>query len=135
MEEQSPAQEPSVRTDRLGWLPGLTAVLAFVSCNGTFVLLGLFSLFGVTLVINPHLQAAAIAAFAVLTLILVALDRRKHGRSGPLVTTLLAALIIVGTMYVAYDKTLETLGLLALFFAAIWDWHLVRCTGPSPARR
>jgi len=99
----------------------------FSRINGTIILVGLLSLFGVTLIINPHVQAAVISVFALLTLVLVAFDWRKHWHRGPMVVALLGAVIVVGTMYVAFHKVVETVGLLALIGAAIWNWRLVRC--------
>ncbi len=61
-----PEEQKVPRT--LTWLPGAAAVLAFVACNGTVLLVAMLAVFGITLVINPHLQAAAISLFSLLTL-------------------------------------------------------------------
>jgi hypothetical protein len=49
---------------KLSWLPGAAAILAFIACNGLFVIVAILSLFGITPAINPHIQAAAISLFA-----------------------------------------------------------------------
>lgn len=50
---------------KLSWLPGAAAILAFIACNGLFVIVTILSLLGITIAINPHIQAAAIGLFAV----------------------------------------------------------------------
>ena len=52
-------------------LAPLFALLAFLACNGTLILIAVLSAIGISISINPHLQAAAIALFAVATLLLV----------------------------------------------------------------
>ena len=114
-------------TGKFAWLPGAAAVAAFVACNCTFLLVGLLSLFGVTLVINPHVQAAAISIFALLTLVFVFFGYRSYRKVGPLILSLIGALVVIGTMYIAFSKIAETVGLVLLIAAGIWSWrHSVR---------
>ena len=108
---------------KLAWLPGASAVLACLACNGTILLVGLLSLFGITLVINPHVQAATISVFAVLTLVFVFFGYRSYRKVGPLILSLVGAILIVGTMYIAFNKIVETGGLLLLICASIWSWR------------
>lgn len=110
-------------TGKFAWLPGAAAVAAFVACNCTFLLVGLLSLFGVTLVINPHVQAAAISVFALLTLMFVFFGYRSYRKFGPLVLSLVGAVLIIGTMYIAFSKIVETIGLALLIVASIWSWR------------
>jgi hypothetical protein len=118
---------------KLTWLPGAAAILAFVACNGAILIVAMLSLFGVTIAISPHLQAAAISVFAVLTLGLVFLDCRRHHTLGPLVLSAAGAVIIVGTMYISFSKIVESLGLLALAVSAIWSWHVSKAHVCPPA--
>jgi hypothetical protein len=113
-------------SNKLAWLPGAAALLAFVACNGTFVLVGLLSIFGVVLAINPHIQAAMISLFAVLTLVFVFWGFRAHRKLGPIVFAIIGALLIVGTMYISFSKVVESVGLVALIGSAIWNWRLSR---------
>jgi membrane-bound ClpP family serine protease len=106
------------------WLPGAAAILAFVACNGVILIVAMLSLFGVTIAINPHIQAAAISVFAVLTLGFVFLDYRRHHTVGPLALSAVGAVIIVGTMYISFSKIVESLGLLVLIISAIWSWRV-----------
>lgn len=110
----------------LSWLPGATAILAFVACNGTLVIVALFSLLGITLVINPHVQAAVISLFAVLTLGFVLVGYRDHRIRGPVILSAIGAVLIVGTMYISFSKIVESAGLLALIAGAIWSWRTHR---------
>lgn len=108
---------------KLAWLPGAAAVLAFVACNGLFIVVAVLSVFGITIAINPHIQAAVISLFAVLTLGFVLLSYRKHHAPGPMILSVLGAVLIVGTMYIHFNKIVESLGLLALIASAIWSWR------------
>ena len=110
-------------TDKLAWLPGASAVLAFMVCNATILLVGLLSLFGITLVINPHVQAATISVFALLTLVFVFFGYRSYRKVGPLILSIVGATLIVGTMYIAFNKIVETGGLFFLICASIWSWR------------
>ena len=109
-----------------GKLPLIFAALAFIACNGTLVLIAILSAIGISISINPHLQAVAISLFAILTLALVFRDFRKHRGVGPLVLATLASATLIGIMYIQYNKILESIALLALFAAALWSWGLHR---------
>jgi hypothetical protein len=109
-----------------GKLPALFAVLAFIACNGTIVLIAVFSAIGISISINPHLQAAAISLFAIVTLALVFRDFRAHRVRGPLILAALAAAVLVGSMYIYFNKVVESIGLLVLFAAALWGWQINR---------
>jgi hypothetical protein len=109
-------------------LAPLFAVLAFVACNGTLILIAALAVLGssISISINPHLQAAAIALFAVVTLLLVFKDTRKHQNLGPFILAAVASATLIGTMYIYFNKVIESIGLLELFIAALWSWQLSR---------
>ena len=107
-------------------LAPLFALLAFLACNGTLILIAVLSAIGISISINPHLQAAAIALFAVATLLLVFRDFKKHQALGPLILATVACATLLGTMYIHFNKLLESIGLLELFIAALWSWQLSR---------
>lgn len=109
-----------------GRLPALFAVLAFVACNGTIILIGALSAIGISVSINPHLQAAAISLFALATLVLVFRDYRQHRVREPLILAAIAAAVLIGTMYIHFNKIAESISLLALFAAALWGWRVNR---------
>lgn len=108
---------------KLSWLPGASAILAFIACNGMTVMVAILSLLGVAIVINPHIQAAAISLFAVLTLGFVFLAYRRHRVLGPLILSVFGAGLIVGTMYISFSKIVESVGLLGLIVSAVWSWR------------
>jgi hypothetical protein len=108
---------------KLVWLPSFTAILAFIACNGMVVVVSLLSLLGVTLVVNPHIQAAAISLFALLTLAFVVSSYRRYRRIGPVILAGIGAALIVGTMYITFNKVVESVGLVALITSAIWSWR------------
>ena len=109
-----------------GRLAPLFAIFAFLACNGTIILIAALSTIGITISINPHLQAAAISLFALATLLLVFRDFRKHRGIGPLILAGVASIILIGTMYIHFNKVAESVGLLALFAATLWSWQLDR---------
>jgi len=109
--------------DKLGLFTGISAALAFVACNGLFVLVAIFSLFGIAIVINPHIQAAAISLFALSTLAFVFMGYRHHRVVGPLAMAFFGATIIIGSMYIYFNKIIESTGLLVLIISAIWNWR------------
>ncbi len=114
------------KSDTANRLAPLFAVLTFLACNATLILIAALSAIGISISINPHLQAAAIALFAVVTLLLVFRDFKKHQNLGPLILAAVASATLVGSMYIHFNKVVESAGLLALFIAAIWSWRLSR---------
>jgi arsenite methyltransferase len=117
------ATEARKAGEKLGWLPGAAAVLAFIACNGIFVIVAILSLFGFAVAINPHVQAAAVSVFAVLTVGFVLLGYRDHRAPGPLILAVIGAVLIVGTMYIHFNKIAESIGLAGIIAAAIWSWR------------
>ena len=117
-----------------GKLSLIFAVLAFIACNGTILLIGVLSAIGISVSINPHLQAAAISLFAIVALALVFRDFKRHRVVGPLLFAALASVTLIGTMYIHYNKFVESVGLLVLFAAALWSWQVNRkhCGPQSP---
>ncbi len=111
------------KATRSSQLAALGAVLAFIACNGLFIVIAVFAALGITLVINPHVQAAAISLFALITLTMVFVAFRKNKLRGPLILCAIGAVTVIGTMYIHYDKIIESVGLLALFVSAIWSWR------------
>jgi phosphoglycerol transferase MdoB-like AlkP superfamily enzyme len=123
--------------NRGGRLELLFAALAFIACNGTFVLVAALSVIGLSISINPHIQAAAISLFAVLSLLLVYRQFRRHHARGPLLLSAAATAVLIGTMYLYFDKIIESVGLLALVGAALWSWRSCRhhCAPANAANR
>lgn len=111
---------------KLSWLPGAAAILAFIACNGLFIIVAALALFGMTIAINPHIQAAMISLFAVLTLGFVFLGYREHHVLGPMILSAIGAVLIVGSMYIYFNKIVESIGLLALIASAVWTWRAAK---------
>ena|SRR3989304_6728594 len=111
---------------KLSWLPGAAAILAFIACNGLFIIVAALALFGMTIAINPHIQAAMISLFAVLALGFVFLGYREHRVLGPMILSAIGAVLIVGSMYIYFNKIVESIGLLALIASAVWTWRAAK---------
>jgi len=106
-----------------GWLPGAAAILAFIACNGVFVLVAFLSFFGLAIAVNPHIQAGVISLFALLTFGFVLMAYRQHHVRGPLILSVIGAIVLVGSMYIYFNKIVESAGLLALIVSAVWSWR------------
>jgi uncharacterized membrane protein HdeD (DUF308 family) len=111
---------------RLAFYSGIAALLAFIACNGLILATALLAVFGIALNINPHVQAVLICLFAILTSVLIFQGFRRHHEKGPLILACTGALVIILTLYIHYDKLIESIGLLALVAAAVWNWHISR---------
>jgi MerC mercury resistance protein len=112
-----------------GRLAPLFAIFAFLACNGSILLIGALSALGISISINPHLQAAAISLFSLVALLLVVRDFRNHRSISPVILAALASATLISTMYIYFDKLVESIGLLALFTATLWSWWLNRRQG------
>jgi len=111
---------------KLKWLPAATAILAFIACNGVFLIVAMLSTFGIVIVVNPHIQAVVISLFAVLTLGFVFVGYRRHHVAGPMILSAVGAVLVVGSMYIYFNKIVESLGLLALIVSAMWSLRVSR---------
>jgi hypothetical protein len=120
------ARETSSAAGKLGWLPGATAILTFIACNGLIILVAILSVFGITVAINPHVQAGVISLFAALTLAFVFLGYRTHHARGPMIISTVGAVLVIGSMYIYFNKIIESAGLLALIASAVWSWRASR---------
>ena len=109
-----------------GRLAAIFAIFAFIACNGLLILVAVFSFIGVSVSINPHIQAAAISIFSMVTLVLVYRGFKQNRKIAPLILATLATVTLIGTMYIHFNKIVESLGLLALFAAALWSWQINR---------
>ncbi|MGI9318473.1 MAG: MerC domain-containing protein [bacterium] len=111
---------------KLAFYSGVAALLAFIACNGLILVTALLAIFGLTLNINPHVQAILISLFAILTSFLIYKGFLQHRKVGPLILAGVGALVIILTMYIWYNKLIESAGLLVLVVAAGWNWYATR---------
>ena len=108
---------------RHAWFPGLAALLAFVSCKGIVIVTALFPLVSFTTPVNPHVQAAIISLLSLLTFLFIVINyRRCHHIMGPVVLSGIGVVMVVATMYLAYNPVIETAGLMVLMGSALWSW-------------
>jgi hypothetical protein len=129
--------DQSTDSDTSGNKPGrlapLFAIFAFLACNGGILLIATLSTIGISISINPQLQAAAISLFSLVALLLVFRDFRNHRGIGPVILAALASATLISTMYIHFDKLVESFGLLALLAATLWSWWLNRRQGKTQA--
>lgn len=113
------------RIGSLGLWGALAAAGSVVACYGTILLLGLLSLFGMTISLDEGAWAFAIAATAVLAALATALNLPRHRQPWPLVMAAFAAGVIGYVMAGAHDPILEALGFATLVGAVALDLYLV----------
>ena len=107
------------RPFQFGVLAYVGAAISLVFCfwKATFSLLA--PILGLTVVeINPHLQAIVMWVFAAVTVVALALDRKRHGETPPLLIGVLALVVIVGTLYAFYHDAILATGYVLLLIAA-----------------
>ena len=109
LDRKCPPNE-SKRLSRSGRLSAVSAGLALLSCYGTTVLIGLFSLMGVSLAVNPRAWAATIVFLAGLAVIGLLLQWWHNRRIGPVAMAVLAFGLIAWVMVGSYDTWLEAVG-------------------------
>lgn len=105
---------------------GVSAILAFIACNGLIFATAILATFGITFGVNPNVQAVLISLFAILTSVFIYKGFVRHRKIGPLLLAGVGALLILLTMYISYSKVIESAALLALTVAAGWNWYVIR---------
>ncbi len=116
-----------------GRLAAVFAIFAFIACNGLVILVAVLSFIGVSVSINPHIQAAAISIISMVTLVLVYRGFKQNRKIAPLILATVATVTLIGSMYIHFNKIVESVGLLALLAAALWSWQInrIRCAQKS----
>lgn len=121
MVEEKCQQNERKRLSRSGRLSAVSAGLALLSCYGTTVLIGLLSLMGVSLAVNPRAWAATIVFLAGLAVFGMLLRWWRHHRIGPAAMAVFGFGLIAWVMLRSYDALLEATGFAVLLAAVAWD--------------
>jgi hypothetical protein len=108
------------------WLAGGATILAFATCAGTQLPVGMLSLMGATLVVVQGASAGAISALVLLAVMGVLLGYRHHRAPVPLILALVGAALVLWVMLGRDDRLMELAGFAALAAASAWDWRLKR---------
>jgi len=108
------------------WLAASGLVAALLACYGTLALVGLLSVLGLSIALNPTAWAGAIVGFAGLGTLGVALGMRCHRHPAPTVLALLGFALIGWALFGRYDRTAEIAGFAALAAATALDWRARR---------
>jgi class 3 adenylate cyclase len=128
IEEPSVGIEPK-QTPRI-WLFGSLALLgagaSLLFCYGQVLISLTAPLLGLAAFqLNIHVQALFMWAFALVTVIGLARDRRRHHSNLPLLMSACAVIIIVGTLYPFYDVRILILGYVLLVIAALLNQNVM----------
>jgi len=114
------------RVGRSRWFAVVSLAAALLACHGTLTLVGLLSVLGVSMAINPAAWAGVIVVFAGLTAFGIALGIGRHRQPVPFVLALPGFALIAWAMLGRYDRTSEITGFAMLAAATAWDWRLRR---------
>lgn len=117
-------QAKTMQTRR--WWPGACTILSIVACYGALAAVGLLSLMGIAMTIEPGVQAVVISAFAMLAAAALFAGYRRHRVFWPFVLGMLGAALILWAMFGSYNRVVEAAGFMALIAAAIWDWRAAK---------
>ena len=124
--EASGADTPQPRHGRFGWLAFLGAGLSVAACYAKLIWALAVSTAGLAAFeVNPHLQAVVMWVFALVAVIGLAQDRKRHGRANPLVAGIVGLVIIVSTLYTFYDVRILVLGYICLIVAAFLNQNIL----------
>lgn len=108
-----------------GWLAYLGAGLSLLMCYTNVLLrIGAGQTFG-SIGLNPHVQAVLMWTFGLVAVIGLVRDRKHHERSSPLVTGIFALIVIVGTLYTFYDRSILIFGYILLVVAAFLNQNMM----------
>jgi class 3 adenylate cyclase len=119
-----PKQTPGI------WLFGSLALLgagaSLLFCYAQVLISLLAPLLGLpAFELNIHVQALFMWAFALVTVIGLARDRKSHNSNLPLIMSACAVIIIVGTLYTFYDVRILILGYVLLVIAALFNQNVM----------
>ena len=109
----------------LAWLAAVSALLACIAGNGPSAVAWI----GITTVVDPHAQTAAISLFSLLTLAFAFRGYRNHQHPIPLLLAGLGTLLVLGTAYVTFSKPIESIGFAALIGSGVLSWQAGRQAG------
>src|SRR5215468_1110995 len=106
---------------KMSWLPPAATAAAVLSCYGTTVLVGLLSLLGVTLALDPDVWATAISVFATLATAAIAMSDRRRRSAGPTMVAAAGLVFILWAMQGTSNSGVELAGFVLLTAATLWD--------------
>src|SRR5262249_15293287 len=87
----------------------------------TMAVIGLLSLLGVTLALDPDIWASAISVLATLATAAIALSGRRRQVAGPTLVAALGLALILWAMHGTYSRGVEIAGFVLLIAATLWD--------------
>ncbi|QIT56597.1 methyltransferase domain-containing protein [Aquisalimonas sp. 2447] len=121
-----------VRGVRSLWRRGIIGAaslgLALLTCYGTMAALGLLAAMGAGVGLHEGAWAAAIALFAVLSVVAIAPGMRYHRNPGPVAVGAAGALVVCYALFVDYSLIVELTGFVILAVGVTWDIHHRRRT-------
>lgn len=107
-------------------LAGLSTLIAMLSCYGTIALVGILSLLGIALAVNPTAQASVSSFFAILAAVVILFNARGRRWHGPSLLGAAGACLVLWVMWGNYNWLIELTGFAALIGATYWDWRVCK---------
>lgn len=112
----------SIPRSTFGLLANVGAILSILMCYGQIAVIAALSFAGILMTdINPHLQAALMAGFALLAVAGLAFDYRRHRDYTPLVFGSVGLTVLVGALYISFDPRGEFLAYTCILAAVFMN--------------
>jgi len=105
------------------WLGSVTSLLAVLACYGTLATVALLSVIGISIEIDEGLLVKLITVLLVFALAGMGYSYSVHRHPGPIMLSIVSALLLLWVFYGSYSKLLEVTGFFALVIASIWDFR------------
>lgn len=97
------------------------ALVSLGTCYG-FIIAGAILGLDSRDLLNPHLQAVLMWGFALLAVLALWRDCKRHRNNLPMILGAVAVVTLVGTLYLKYDRSIEAFAYILIVIAALLNW-------------
>ena len=110
---------------RAGWLPYVGAALSMTVCYIKIVAAALLPMLGQDWNLNPHFQAVLMWSLGLIAVIAVYRDTKRHGDRKGFYVSSAGLIIIVGSLYLHYNASIESLGYTTLIIGVFLNQNAI----------
>jgi class 3 adenylate cyclase len=110
---------------RAGWLPYIGAALSMTVCYIKIVAAALLPMLGQDWNLNPHFQAVLMWSLGLIAVIAVYRDTKRHGDRYGFYVSSAGLIIIVGSLYIHYNESIESLGYTTLIIGVFLNQNAI----------
>ena len=109
----------------LQWISAIGSVGALIACKGLLVFFSVMSALGVSMTLDGSIWVKIILVLVTVVLAGLVINLRKHGNPLPVALALVGAGAIYYSYLIDFIRSIETVGIIGLVFAAGLDiWAL-----------